>query len=66
MQKYSISRDERAMSKAWELYYHVFKRIAKQLPQLTSLELQYVSPALLDAKDLDLAVPGTYKSGQDV
>ena len=25
---------------AWDLYYHVFRRINKQLPQLTFLELQ--------------------------
>jgi FKBP12-rapamycin complex-associated protein len=47
-QEYRRSRDESALSKAWELYYQVFKRIAKQLPQLTSLELQYVSPRLLE------------------
>lgn len=37
----------------------VFKKIEKQLPQLTMLDLQYVSPELLKAKNLDLAVPGT-------
>lgn len=36
----------------------VFKKIEKQLPQLTTLDLQYVSPELLKAKNLDLAVPG--------
>jgi len=28
--------------------------------QLTTIELQYVSPKLLVCKDLELAVPGTY------
>lgn len=42
------------------MYYHVFRRISKQLPTLTSLELQYVSPKLQHCRDLDLAVPGTY------
>ena len=36
----------------------VFRRISKQLPQLTTLEFQYVSPKLLMARNLDLAVPG--------
>ena len=36
----------------------VFKKIEKQLPQLTTLDLQYVSPELLKAKNLELAVPG--------
>lgn len=41
-------------------YYNVFRRINKQLPTLTNLELQYVSPYLLNARRLELAVPGTY------
>jgi len=36
----------------------VFKKVEKQLPQLTTLDLQYVSPELLKARNLDLAVPG--------
>lgn len=38
----------------------VFKKIEKQLPQLTTLDLQYVSPDLLKARNLELAVPGIY------
>jgi len=33
---------------------------------LTTLEFQYVSPKLLQASNLELAVPGTYKSGEPV
>lgn len=47
------------MDQAWELYYQVFRRINKQLQQLTTLELQYISESLMRAKNLDLAVPGT-------
>jgi len=36
----------------------VFKKVEKQLPQLATLDLQYVSPSLLKARNLDLAVPG--------
>ena len=43
---------------AWDLYYHVFKRINKQLHSLTTLELQYVAPALVRAQGMELAVPG--------
>ncbi|KAH8049289.1 phosphatidylinositol kinase [Aureococcus anophagefferens] len=50
-----------ALNQAWDLYYTVFRRVNKQLPQLTTLELRYVSPALLGARSLDLAVPGTYR-----
>lgn len=79
-----------ASSQAWDLYYQVFRRINKQLPQaraslvaracvcvrvfltlavapqLMTIELQYVSPRLLRARDLELAVPGTYRAGQPV
>uniref|UniRef100_A0A5S6QLG6 Serine/threonine-protein kinase TOR n=1 Tax=Trichuris muris TaxID=70415 RepID=A0A5S6QLG6_TRIMR len=36
------------------------KRISKQLPLLTTLDLQYVAPKLLLCQNLELAVPGTY------
>ena len=54
------------LNQAWELYYQVFRKISKQLPQLTTLELQYVSPKLMAVRDLELAMPGTYRSGEPV
>ena len=62
--KYRASRKEAELHQAWDLYYHVFKRINKQLPSLTTLELQYVAPALVRAQGLELAVPGTYIAGE--
>ncbi|XP_033015388.1 serine/threonine-protein kinase mTOR isoform X1 [Lacerta agilis] len=64
--KYMKSGNVKDLTQAWDLYYHVFRRISKQLPQLTSLELQYVSPKLLMCRDLELAVPGTYDPNQQV
>lgn len=63
-QKYRQSKREEELNQAWDLYYHVFKRITKQLPTMTTLELQYVSPRLLNSRDLELCVPGNYISGQ--
>ncbi|KAL9089004.1 MAG: hypothetical protein Q9159_002807 [Coniocarpon cinnabarinum] len=60
------SGDDGELNSAWDVYYQVFKKIAKQNTQIQNLELTYVSPALKDAKDLDLAVPGTYQSGKSV
>lgn len=54
------------LNQAWDLYYHVFRRNNKQLPQLTTLELQYCSPKLQLAENLDLCVPGTYKANNPV
>ncbi|GJN89148.1 hypothetical protein Rhopal_002122-T1 [Rhodotorula paludigena] len=54
------------LNHAWDLYYQVFRKINKNLPTLTLLELQYVSPKLLNAKDLELAIPGTYQAGKRI
>ncbi|OQV15683.1 Target of rapamycin [Hypsibius exemplaris] len=64
--KYERTGNLKELTHAWDLYYHVFRRISKQLPQLTSLELQYVSPRLMGCRDLELAVPGTYDPGHPV
>ncbi|KAK7869671.1 hypothetical protein R5R35_010033 [Gryllus longicercus] len=64
--RYKVSGNVRDLNQAWDLYYHVFRRISRQLPQLTSLELQYVSPKLLMCRDLELAVPGSYVPGTPV
>ena len=54
------------LNQAWDLYYTVFRKISRQLPQLSVLDLKYVSPRLKDCSALDLAVPGTYQSGRPV
>ncbi|XP_054269929.1 serine/threonine-protein kinase mTOR-like [Macrosteles quadrilineatus] len=64
--RYKVSGNVRDLNQAWDLYYHVFRRISRQLPQLTSLELQYVSPKLLLCRDLELAVPGSYIPNQPI
>lgn len=58
--QYQQTENTNHITQAWDLYYLVFKRIAKQLPLLTSLELKYVSPKLEVCHDLELAVPGSY------
>ncbi|PWN43039.1 putative TOR1-1-phosphatidylinositol 3-kinase [Ceraceosorus guamensis] len=66
--RYRQFGDVTDLNQAWDLYYHVFRRISKQLPATNSvqLDLQYVSPKLLALRDLELAVPGTYQSGQPI
>ena len=63
---YRRTREPGDLNQAWDLYYAVFRKIARQLPQLMQLDLKYVSPRLKDARDLELAVPGTYVSGKPV
>jgi FKBP12-rapamycin complex-associated protein len=64
--KYQRSGNSAEMQQAWDIYYHVFRRIHKQLPLMTTLELQFVSPKLQEQKGMDIAVPGTYRSGHPV
>ncbi|KAF5387292.1 hypothetical protein D9757_005800 [Collybiopsis confluens] len=64
--QYRIHGETRELDKAWDIYYTVFKKIEKHLPQLTTLDLQYVSPILLSLRNLKLAVPGTYQSGREI
>ena len=63
LMNYKKSKDVSNLNQAWDIYYNVFRKIGKQLPQLQTLELQHVSPKLLSAHDLELAVPGTRASG---
>jgi FKBP12-rapamycin complex-associated protein len=65
-QTYKRTKEVGDLNQAWDLYYQVFRKISRQLPQLTTLDLQYVSPKLLAAHDLDLAVPGTYATGKPI
>ena len=59
--RYRQNRNPRELDMAWDKYYHVFRKITRQLPQMTSLELNYVSPKLMINNELELAVPGTYE-----
>uniref|UniRef100_A0A0D9WE66 Serine/threonine-protein kinase TOR n=1 Tax=Leersia perrieri TaxID=77586 RepID=A0A0D9WE66_9ORYZ len=60
--QYRATGEDAELTKAWDLYYHVFRRIDKQLPSLTTLDLHSVSPELLECRKLELAVPGTYSA----
>jgi serine/threonine-protein kinase mTOR len=65
-EQYSAAKHKVCLNQAWDLYYHTFKSISRQLEKMTTLELRTASPRLLEAKLLDLAVPGTYEVGKPV
>jgi serine/threonine-protein kinase mTOR len=64
--KYQETRRDADLHQAWDLYYHIFRRINKTLPTVLSLDLKDVSSSLYGARDLELAVPGTYAAGEPV
>jgi FKBP12-rapamycin complex-associated protein len=51
---------------AWDLYYAVFKKTKQSIAQLDKIQLEYLAPQLTRARDLELAVPGTYRAGKPV
>lgn len=57
---FKMTNDLAHLNQAWDIYHSVFRRISRQLVQVTSLDSQFVSPKLLAARDLELAVFGTY------
>jgi len=65
-QRWRLRGDEKDLQQAWDLYYGVFRHINKQLPRMGTLELEHVSPALNDARDLSLSMPGHYRRGDAV
>lgn len=65
-QLYRQTHSRTDLHAAWDVYYSAFRRIAKHIAKLNVLELQHVSPHLLGARDLELAVPGTYYAGAKV
>eukprot|EP00397_Hematodinium_sp_SG-2012_P000203 GEMP01000203.1.p1 GENE.GEMP01000203.1~~GEMP01000203.1.p1 ORF type:complete len:1732 (+),score=334.48 GEMP01000203.1:1967-7162(+) len=52
--------DKSETDQAWLIYYMVFTKIVTEVEQVQHLDMQYVSPELYQARDLELAVPGTY------
>ncbi|CAH0400987.1 unnamed protein product [Chilo suppressalis] len=63
---YKTTGEDRYLNEAWELYYHVLRRIMSQFRSLTSLELRYVSRRLHTCRDFELAVPGSYVPNEKV
>ena len=59
---------EGQLQAAWERFYAVIRQLGKSLQEPSSLhlELALVSPRLLAASDLELAVPGTYQAHEIV
>ena len=54
------SVEQSYLTKAWDLYTLIIRRIHPTLKQITSHNLINVSPQLVAAQHLDLAIPGTY------
>ena len=63
IKKFLESKNELDLNQAWEIYYTVYKSVRDKVPEMQSLELRNMAPKLLALKNLDIVVPGLYKSG---
>ena len=59
--RFQATRARADINAAWEVYKSVFGRLSERNRAMSKLDLHLVSPTLLAARDLDLAVPGTYR-----
>lgn len=61
-------RTERAadINQAWDIYYAIFRHISAKQKEVTFYELRNVAPKLLTSENLDIAVPGTFKSNKPI
>eukprot|EP00916_Digyalum_oweni_P009121 GHVL01015362.1.p1 GENE.GHVL01015362.1~~GHVL01015362.1.p1 ORF type:complete len:323 (-),score=40.17 GHVL01015362.1:2116-3084(-) len=66
LRKYKKTGIKTDADDSWSFYYKIFHGITKQFNSLTELDLQYVSPQLLDAVDLQLCVPGSYRPDEEL
>jgi hypothetical protein len=61
LNRFTKSKRTADLHQAWDIYYNIFKKIETQVKTFKKLELHHLSPALTNAYDLKLVVPGTYK-----
>jgi serine/threonine-protein kinase mTOR len=54
------------INQAWDIYYSIFRKISSKMKEVTFYELRNVAPKLLHSENLDIAVPGTFKSSKPI
>ena len=64
--RYLHTNSTHFLTKAWELYSDVFRSVNKSLQVQQHIQLAEVSPKLLNAHDLQLAVPGSYTAAAPI
>ncbi|KAJ6236572.1 serine/threonine-protein kinase mtor [Anaeramoeba flamelloides] len=60
------SKNKKKLEHAWSIYYPLFKKMGHEIPQITHLDLDRVSPKLDQANDFELALPGTYVANKEI
>ncbi|KAJ3423742.1 serine/threonine-protein kinase mtor [Anaeramoeba flamelloides] len=64
--KFLKSKNKKHLEQAWSIYYPLFKKMKHEIPQITYLDLDHVSPKLDQANNFELALPGTYVANKEI
>jgi serine/threonine-protein kinase mTOR len=61
-----LTKSNSDINQAWDIYLGVFRRISAKIKEVQYYELKNVAPKLLDSENLDIAVPGTFRSDRKI
>jgi len=66
MQRFDETNNIADINLAWDIYYSIFRRISAKQKEVQFYELRNVAPKLLSSENLEIAVPGTFKSNKQI
>lgn len=66
MQRFNETGNIADINLAWDIYYSIFRRISAKQKEVQFYELRNVAPKLLSSENLEIAVPGTFKSNKQI
>ena len=66
VERYLASNSMLDLNTSWRFYNLVLQKVTSTISRMGSLDLRYVSPRLYEARNLVLAIPGSYRVGSDL
>jgi FKBP12-rapamycin complex-associated protein len=64
--RFLITKSQQDINQAWDIYLGVFRRISPKMKEVTFYEIINIAPKLIESENLDIAVPGTFKSDRKI
>eukprot|EP00727_Mastigamoeba_balamuthi_P014068 m51a1_g9284 putative phosphatidylinositol kinase tor2 (2481) ;mRNA; r:2709-12776 len=64
IKQHQRTRDFTDLQHGWDIFYNVFGALEKLMKNMTTIEVKQAAPKLAPLKNLQLAVPGTYRPDQ--
>ena len=66
MQRFNETENIADINIAWDIYYAIFRKISAKQKEVQFYELRNVATKLLASENLEIAVPGTFKSNKKI